>query len=371
MPDILDTTIREVCFKDWDLVQELRIRVGLSPLNLERQRQSCETNPAVLGSSNSINGWVMESNGKIVGYLGSIPMLFRFENNDVTAAAASSFAVDPDHRSSSLKLTAAFLNQKNIDLFLVTTANPEAEQIFRFFKVKSIAQKNYNQVLFYICNNSNFLKSALIKKNLPSAIAFVGSIFLAPLLYCERMLKWRFPKGEGPNEIKLISVKSIGNEFDELWKKKTAADPQRLYAYRTSSFLRWHFERFSEQMVKILCAYYHNTLVGYAIIMREEVFKIGLSRYKIVDLFVENDDLNTIDQLIKASYNYAKKDGASVLEMIGFPEYIRSRFAIGNPYSRMLPSWPYLYKSTDSSLRNKLKSKPIWYASPFDGDASL
>ena len=53
MPDMLDTTIREVCFKDWDLVQELRIRVGLSPLTLERQRQSCDTNPAVLGSSSS------------------------------------------------------------------------------------------------------------------------------------------------------------------------------------------------------------------------------------------------------------------------------------------------------------------------------
>ena len=140
MPDISDTTIREVSFKDWDIVQELRVRVGLSPLTPERQRQSWETNPAMLNRPGSSNGWVMESNGKIVGYLGSIPMLFRFENNDITAAAASSFAVDPDHRSSCLKLTAAFLNQKNIDLFLVTTANPEAEQIFRFFKVKSITK---------------------------------------------------------------------------------------------------------------------------------------------------------------------------------------------------------------------------------------
>ena len=371
MPDKLNTTIREFCFKDWDLVQELKIRVGLSPLIIERQRQSCKKNPALRRRPSPSTGWVMEINGKIVGYLGSIPMLFRFENNDVTAAAASSFAVDPDYRSSCFQLTAAFLNQQNIDLFLVTTANPGAEQIFRFFKAKSIAQKNYNQVLFYICNNRNFLKSALIKKNLPSAIAFLGSIFLAPLLYFERLFKWRFPKGEGSNKIKLIGVKSIGNEFDELWEKKTAVDPQRLYAYRTSKFLRWHFNSFPEHMIKILCAYQENTLVGYAIVMREEVINIGLIRYKVVDLFVENDDLNTIDQLIKESYNYAKKAGASVLEMIGFPECVRNRFATGNPYSRMLPSWPYLYKSTNSSLHDKLKSEPVWYASPFDGDASL
>jgi hypothetical protein len=371
MPDISDTTIREVCFNDWDAVQELRERVGLSALTSERQRQSWETNPAMIDRPGSSNGWVMETNGKIVGYLGSIPLLFRFENNDVTAAAASAFAVDTDHRSSCLKLTAAFLIQKNVDLLLVTTANTEAEQIFRFFKAKSIAQKEYNQVLFYICNESNFLKSVLIKKSLPSAIAFVGSIALAPLLYCERMLKNRVPKGGGSNEIRLIGVESIGNDFDKLWERKTAADPQRLYAYRTSSFLRWHFERLPKKMVKILCAYHCNILVGYAVVMREEVLKISLNRYKIVDLFVENDDINTIDQLIKASYDYAKKDGASVLEMIGFPEFVRNRFAIGNPYSRILPSWPYLYKSMNSSFRNALKSEAVWYASPFDGDASL
>ena len=99
--------------------------------------------------------------------------------------------------------------------------------------------------------------------------------------------------------------------------------------------------------------------------------KIGLKRDRIVDLFVENDDINTIDQLIRASYDHAKKEGASILEMIGFPEFVRSRFAIGNPYSRTLPNWPYFYKTINASCRKVLKSEGVWYASPFDGDASL
>lgn len=371
MTEPSDTIIREVCFKDLDAVKKLRKRLGLSPVTAERQRQLWETNPAIIERTPLSNGWVLESNGRIVGYLGNIPLLYRFENHDLPAAVASAFAVDSDHRNSSLKLLAAFFNQKNVDLLLATTVNAAAEQIFRFFKAKPVAQKEYDKVLFYVCNDRNFLKPALMKKNIPSAIAFVGSIALTPFLYGERMLKHRIPKGGGPNEIKVISVESIGNEFDELWQRKTDADSQRLYAYRTASFLRWHFERLPENMVKILCAYHRKTLVGYAVVMRENVMKIGIKRDKIVDLFVENDDINTIDQLIRASYDHAKKEGASILEMIGFPEFVRSRFAIGNPYSRTLPNWPYFYKTINASCRKVLKSEDVWYASPFDGDASL
>jgi len=371
MKDISQATIREFCSEDWDEVRELRERVGLSSITAERHRKSLATNPAMLNRSGTSNGWVIESDGRIVGYLGSIPLLFRFENSDVIAAAASAFAVDHDHRSSSLKLTAAFFNQKNIDLLLVTTANKEAEQIFKFFKAKPIAQKEYDQVLFYICNLHNFLKAALIKKGLPSAFSYLCGIVLTPFFFVERIFNNRVPKQGGSSEIRVICVESFGDEFDKLWERKTAADPQRLYAYRTSSFLRWHFERFPEQMVKILCAYHLKTLVGYAVVLREEVSEIGLIRYKIVDLFVEDDNIDTIDQLIQASYYHAKKDGASILEMIGFPDFVRSRFAIGNPYSRLLPSWPYLYKSMDKAFGKALKFESAWYASPFDGDASL
>ena len=121
-----DATIREVCIKDWGAVQKLKERVGMSSLTAKCQRQLWETNPAKLDRPRTSNGWVMETDGRIVGYLGSIPLLFRFKNNDVTAAAACAFAVDPAHRGSCLKLIAAFFNQKKIDLLMVNTASTEA-----------------------------------------------------------------------------------------------------------------------------------------------------------------------------------------------------------------------------------------------------
>lgn len=362
--------IDEINIKNWNDIQELRTRVGLGGRLGEYQKQLFESNPLLANGIKYSKGWVIKDNNRIVGFIGSIPLLYRFQNNDIISATANSFGVEPDYRNFTLQLASTFLNQKNIDLLLNTTADKSAEIVFSYLKSKKIPQKNYNKVLFYICNGRSFTKSALMKKKIPRIIASLFSLILTPFLF---FIQNRLPSFSIKEkiEIKEIDIKSIGNDFDDLWIRKTESEPDRLYGYRNSKFLKWHFGFFEKNELTLLCAYREKMLIGYIIIMHEEVNEIALKRSKIVDLFVEEDDNNIIDKLISEAYSHSKTKGSSILEIVGFPKNIRDRFMLNKPYSRVFPNWPFLYKAVNGKLKKDLKLEESWYASSFDGDASF
>tara|TARA_Y100000996_G_scaffold377162_2_gene329026 strand:- start:1080 stop:2183 length:1104 start_codon:yes stop_codon:yes gene_type:complete len=362
--------INEINTSDWNDIQELRPRVGLAGRLGDYQEQLFESNPLLTSGIKYSKGWVIKDNNKVVGFIGSIPLLYRFQNSDIISATANSFGVEPEYRNLSLQLASTFLNQKNIDLLLNTTADKSAEIIFSYFKSKKIPQKNYNKVLFYICNGRSFVKSVLIKKKIPLIIASLFSFILTPFLWLIQNRFFSLSTKENL-EIKKVALKSIGEDFDKLWIRKTESEPNRLYAYRNSKYLKWHFGFCEESKLTILCAYKKNILLGYIIVMHEEVKEIKLKRSKIVDLFVEKDDCNIIDKLISEAYKHVKINNSSVLEMVGFPKNIRDRFMVNKPYSRFFQNWPFLYKSVNKKLKRDLILEESWYASPFDGDASF
>ncbi len=362
--------IDEINLKDWNDIQELRTRVGLGGRFGEYQQQLFESNPLLANGKKYSKGWVIKDNNRIVGFIGSIPLLYRYKNNDIIAATTNSFGVESYYGNFTLQLALTFLNQKNIDLLLNTTANKSAEIIFSYLKTKKIPQKNYNKALFYISDGRSFTKSALMKKKIPRIIASSLSLILTPFLF---FIQNRLPSFSLNENITIeeIDIKSIGKDFDDLWIRKTESEPDRLYGYRNSKYLKWHFGFFEENELTFLCAYKGKILIGYIILRHDEVKEIALKRSKIVDLFVEQDDKNIIDKLISEAYSRSKIKGSSILEMVGFPKNIRDRFKSNKPYSRIFPSWPFLYKAVNSKLKKDLKLEESWYASSFDGDASF
>ena len=96
-----------------------------------------------------------------------------------------------------------------------------------------------------------------------------------------------------------------------------------------------------------------------------------MRRLRIVDVFVENDQNDVISNLLFSAFEFAKENNYALLEMIGFPEYIRDQFNTNKAFSRIIPSWPFLYRALTKNLKETLKNKATWYASPYDGDASF
>src|SRR5437016_3877551 len=101
--------IREAKYSDCSGVGALTIRNGLAfQWSLDRWVGLWQENPSMQFEPSFPIGWVLEEAGKIVGYLGNVPLLYHIQGKRVRAAAARGFAVDVEHRSHSFRLAAAF-----------------------------------------------------------------------------------------------------------------------------------------------------------------------------------------------------------------------------------------------------------------------
>ena len=68
---------REVHFSDFEAVAALKRRAGLSSDSLENWHRIWRDNAAVqFAASPLCKGWVLEADEQIVGYLGSVPLLY-------------------------------------------------------------------------------------------------------------------------------------------------------------------------------------------------------------------------------------------------------------------------------------------------------
>lgn len=371
----MDLIIREAQYSDCAAVGSLKQRNGLSvKWSADRWVGLWEENPAMIENKTLPLGWVLEHENKIVGYLGNIPMYYLFQGRRLLATAVRGFAVDIEYRSHSLRLIAAFFSQKNVDLLLSTSANMLAGSVYQLSKAKKIPYPDYDKALFWIINGQGFIRSYLQYKGYSKALAKIGGFLLSPVIRFEALLNRRKPKRTVSTcDITVLEPKSVSSEFDEFWERMLAERPQCMLAERSAQALRWHFGHCAaiERQAKFICVWRGGKLLGYLVLTHEDSKNTGLKRNRISDLLVEKDDPDLIDALLNASVQQARIENRDILELIGFPEQIRERLKEGNAYTRKLPSWLFWYKAVIPELSDPLKCGDTWYASSYDGDASL
>lgn len=367
-------TVREVQFSDYAAVSDVVTGNGLAT----EWPMDCwvglwQENPAMPQNQPMPIGWVLEHAGKIGGYLGNIPMHYHFQGKRLLAAAAHKLAVNVDYRSKTLRLVAAHFAQKNVDLFLNTSANAASASVFQMCKSEPIPQPDYDKALFWVVNTRGLVESVLRNRGYGSVFAAAGGAALTPALKIEGLLRRRGPLASSATlETNVLEPHGIGDEFDEFWQRTLTQRQQCLLADRSLRALRWHFGNLGAgaRQAKFVCAWRSSKLVGYAVLIREDSRGSGLRRSHIADLIAENDDPRVIDTLLNAAFRQAHAEGCHILELIGFPTRIRDRLAAGHAYTRQLQSWMFWYKAAPS-LRERCQDENVWYGSLYDGDASL
>ena len=96
---------REVRFSDFEHVASLKERWGLGRDTRENWSRLWQSNPAVrMGSAELKMGWVLETERGIVGYQGSVPLLYRLGERVLLAAAGTNLVVEPAYRGRSVGL---------------------------------------------------------------------------------------------------------------------------------------------------------------------------------------------------------------------------------------------------------------------------
>jgi hypothetical protein len=365
--------LREAQFADFDGVAELKQRGGLNADSFENWERLWRHNPALAQSEvERPIGWVLEAGGAIVGYLGNISLLYRLGDRTLTAVTAHGLVVDTPYRLMALSLVAAFFRQKSVDLFVSTSAIEAVGKIALAFKSSPLPQPDYHTALFWVLQPYPFAQSLMKKLKLGPALSQIGSVTASLAVGTDSLLRRRWPRRSSSSFIvREINLRDIGDEFQALWSAKLS-EGERLFADRSLAALRWHFEIPGDRgYARILCCYEAGQLVGYAVVRSDKNDETGLRTALIADMLARKDDPRVVSALWAAAYDHAKRAGSHVLEVLGLPAEIRRVGSAWNPYHRKYPACPFYYKAADPELHEALSEGMAWYASPFDGDATL
>lgn len=363
--------IREATFGDCQEATELLRDLGLVMPKGEATidahwRRLWIDNPAMLGDGNKPSlGWVLEDQGKIVGFFGNIPLLYYYGERRVIVADASQWGVAKDYRGQTSRLADAYFSQSNVDLLLVTTGIKPTGRLFERYGAQVIPQPDYDQIIYWPVDGGGFVRASLRKKNVPSAlISVLGGVggLAVDLAHSRRQ-----PTGSA-GLVDVIGVDDIDDSFDKLWRLKQDEGP-KLLAHRSADSLGWHFGGL--QKSQILICRHNEVLKGYAAVIQEDAPEIGLKRLKIADLLIAGDDAQILDSLLAKAYNHAKRAGCHVLEVVGLPAGLRAQVLRHRPLIRSMPTWPLYYKACNDYLTGVLGQEAAWYVTPYDGDTSL
>src|ERR1700681_2321448 len=364
-------TVRVARFSDCERVCALNSKLGLGPDSPEKWKRLWRDNPAIGEGEEPVIGWVLVASDEIVGFLGSIPMLYEYEGQILRASATCRMEVEPDYRAFTHLLVTSFFRQK-LNLFLDTTATVSAGKIMMAFKAVELPQKDYGNVLFWILDPGFFTKSVFKRLGIHSSLKGIGSALASVAVRADIGLRRR-PRGARSERYTIAdtSVNDLGDEFRQFWSEKSH-DVSRLRAKRTTSIMRWHFDPpGSRRVTRVLGCYEGSRLVGYGVVRHDQQVSDGLRRSVVADLMIDDSAPQVMDHLLAAILKSAKDAGSHVLEVVGFPKEVRQKFLQWKPYSRNYPACPYFYKARDPVLHQKLANENAWYACPFDGDATL
>ena len=370
---IAPAKLRPARFTDFEGVAQLKQRWHLHADSPENWERLWRQNPAL--ASHGIErpiGWVLEADGVIVGYLGNISLLYRYGSRTLTAVTAHGLVVDTPYRAIGVTLVAAYFHQKSVDLFVSTSAIEAVGKIAVAFKSAPVPQPDYDTALFWVLRPHSFARVLMHKLQTSPALRQIGAVIGATAIGADKLIRRRWPNNVPKNlSVSTINVDQIDEAFETLWIEKQQ-EGNRLLADRTPAALRWHFEIPGDRgSARVLSCRRKQELVGYAIVRNDTKAENGLRSSIIADMIAKNDDPEIIKALLSAAYNYAKDSGSDILEMLGFPLAIRNVASEWNPYRRKYSACPFYYKAADPALHQELANGVVWYASPFDGDATL
>ena len=366
--------VREAQFSDYEAITNLKQRWGLTPDPLENWEHLWRDNPALkhMQTKRAI-GWVVEAEGRVVGYLASISSLYHFGGKTLTAVVGSGFVAEPAYRAHTVRLMGAFYAQKPVDLYISTTAVEATGKIACAFGCVPMPQPDYETVLFWVLRPYPFIQTVLKKLQIKPALSpFVG-VLGSLALRIDKLFRRRWPRGSAKDlsvsEIKPSEIaRGIRNSVErKTWRGDTPACRSQCGIPP----LALRCPRRSVQRRRVLCCRKNGKLVGYLVIRDETGVANGLRRSLVADMIVKQDDPEVVKTLIAAAYKHARKAGSDVLEVQGFPAGIRRLCAQWNPYSRTFPATPFYYKGASPALHQTLSDGALWYGTPFDGDTTL
>lgn len=358
-------------------------------------------------------GWVLEADdGRIVGFHGIVPTRLWVNGRTVAAIAPTTWAADAGYGKSGLTLLSTYLNWGADRFLLNTTANAITSAMHETsdLGMRRIPLEDYDQRLLWVIDFNRLLRWKLGQSRNAGALGriatsrVVGSVagVAAPFVLGlaggirtavrsgVRGMRIRFDA----RPMQVQNVERCGAEFDALWDR--LKDGYTITTERTAAFLNWrHIDtpRLLGPSYVLACRD-GGQLLGYVALREPTTTAPG--HVIVTDLFYDRANNDVLHNLMNAAFDFARSQGASVLEVFGFHPGLNRELKTQRPYvlrrsqmerlgrgvslgtllaaldprSREVASSTYWYRAPTPELAS-VCSTGDWWPSGIDGDLNL
>jgi hypothetical protein len=364
----MSATVRIATFDDYADVCDLKRRYGLGTKVLDEWKHLWQCNPVLTRRAEPLPlGWALENNGKLVGFLGSIPTLYSFAGHRLLATTANDWVVDEPYRSHSIALLKRYLGQRGVDLFLNTTAGIASGRVWEALGARRVPLSYYDEVLFWITAPRDVMRALLIRKKIPAA----GALSFPLGLGLRIGLRLRSKKSREGQDVR--EIESFDSRFDVFWDELKQGST-KLLSWRDAETLSWHYKyALASKRARILTLEAGGRVTAYAVLRRTDKPDLGLKRYHLADFqcLDSSEIMRACGAFLGHSLELCRKEGVHVLEAVGFTPEKRAALEDFAPLRRKSEAWPFYFKSRSAELETSLSAATVWDPSVYDGDGSL
>ncbi|HYG99456.1 MAG TPA: hypothetical protein VD837_10030, partial [Terriglobales bacterium] len=229
--------LTEVAYSDYASVAALTASFGLKSDTYADWQHLWRDNPARKQYPESPMGWVLRTEDEVVGYLGSVPHMYEYGGRPLLSASGRAWVVTEQHRGSALLLVAKFLTQKNVDLFLNTSANSRSFRVLEAFGMTRVPAGHWDERTVWITQPAKMLARRLRGKGVPASRA-LGRLLAPPLVLRSGLRNLHRARFHG---LEIERSGAFDHRFDDFWNEVRTRSP-RLLAVRTREVLEWQFK---------------------------------------------------------------------------------------------------------------------------------
>jgi hypothetical protein len=212
-------------------------------------------------------GWVLDCDGKVVGFLGNLPQAYHHQGQRIWGATCTAYLVEAEFRPYAVQLMRAFAAQPGVHFVHSATANAASAPVYRLYKFKPWPAPGVTTALRWVANDTELARYGLqqLTRRWPGPATggalrrWVGQVATAsgPVLsLARRVVGWAHPPSTNfDGSVQLLSAQDLsaspatpgpptnghGAGFWTGWDAwaLTATAPQELVLDRSEATLRW------------------------------------------------------------------------------------------------------------------------------------
>jgi hypothetical protein len=354
---------RPAVLEDYDGIAACLERNNLSiPPELD-WRRLWDEHPYARDFDGVPRGFVLESDGSIVGTIFNLWAKYWFGGRVLKVAISGSAAVDPEHRSGSIKLMGETVRQPNVDLYLNGSPSEVAARIMDTLKVRRVPQPGYDVSLLWPVRGYGVALAGLRRRRMPLA-----SVLAWPAGLAVRTMTGIKAISLRGTQCSVVTRESFADEFDVLWEA-LRAQSTRLLGFRDQPMLQWRYSKLLAQGDAIvLLAHRDRAPVGYAVLVRMTRPRLGLEQFLIHDIQCVNDDPEVARALLSRALKETRWNRLDLLEWVGAAGAPRETAERAAAFRYQLNVWQAYYYTRDPELKQALSSSGRWAFGPYDSD---